>query len=89
MSVRVGIEISVPRITICHHEACRLIANGDPQGQIFRFYPDTTYGFFFLLTIKYRIFMLKKLPEVPEYAEKRHDMMTSLKHNHDFYFGKT
>ena len=34
---------------------------------------------FFLLAIKYLIFVLKKkLPEVPEYTEMRHDMMTSI-----------
>ena len=26
------IEKSVPRIAIWHHEACRLMANGDPEG---------------------------------------------------------
>ena len=32
----------------------------------------------FLLTIKYSIICLNRLPEVPEYAEIRHDMMMSL-----------
>ena len=39
-------------------------------------YRRTTHG----ITITY---IIKKLPEVSEYDEKRHDMMTSLKHNND------
>ena len=26
---------SVPRIAVWHHEACRVMTNGDPEGQIF------------------------------------------------------
>ena len=26
------IEKSAPRITDCHHEACRVMTNGDPEG---------------------------------------------------------
>ena len=33
-----GIEKSVPRITDWHHEACRVMTNGDPEGQIIRIY---------------------------------------------------
>ena len=29
------IERSVRRIAIWHHEACRVMTNGDPKGQIF------------------------------------------------------
>ena len=29
------IEKSVSRITIWHNEACRVMTNGDPEGQIF------------------------------------------------------
>ena len=35
------------------------------------FHPNN--GLFFLLTIKYRILRLKKIKEVPEYAEMRYD----------------
>ena len=47
-----GIEKSVPRITDWHHEACRVMTNGDPEGRIFLSYsyPHTNNGFFFLLT---------------------------------------
>ena len=30
-----GIEKSVPRITDWHHEACRMMTNGDHEGRIF------------------------------------------------------
>ena len=44
------IEKSVPRIAVWHHEACRVMTNGDSEGQIFLSYPHTKNGFFFLLT---------------------------------------
>ena len=34
------IEKSVPRIAVWHHEACRVMTNGDCEGQIF--YPILT-----------------------------------------------
>ena len=37
------IEKSVPRIT----EACRVMSNGDHEGQIFLSHPHTNNGFFF------------------------------------------
>ena len=70
------IEKSVPRIAFCHHEACRVLTNGDPEGQIFLSNPHTNDGFFFLLTT---IFLFKnKHLEVPEYAKIQFQMMTSL-----------
>ena len=42
------IEKSVPRIAVLHHEACRMMTNGDPDGPIFLSYPHTNNGFFFL-----------------------------------------
>ena len=50
------IEKSVPRIAVWHHEACRVMTNGDPERQIFLSYPNTNNGFFFLLT---NVFYLK------------------------------
>ena len=35
------IENSVPRIAVWHHEACRVMTNGDPEGQFF-FIPTLT-----------------------------------------------
>ena len=69
------IEKSVPRIAVCHHEACRVMTNGDPEGRIFLFYSHTNNGFFscsplFLLIyfLFIYLFILNKLPKVPEYA---------------------
>ena len=45
-----GIEQTVLRIAVWHHEACRVMTNYDPKGQIFLSYPHTNDGFFFLLT---------------------------------------
>ena len=47
MWIGVWIGKSVSRIIIWHHEACQVMTNGDPEGQIF-FYPSPK-GFFFLL----------------------------------------
>ena len=70
------IEKSVPRIAVWHHEACQVLTNGDPDGQIFLCYPHTNNGFSFLVTT---VFLFKnKLPEVPEYAKIQFHMMTSL-----------
>ena len=60
------IENSVPRITVWHHEACRLMTNGDPVGLIFLSFPHTNNRLFFLLTT---LFVKKKLPEVHEYTK--------------------
>ena len=56
-----------------------MMTNDDHEGQIVPSHPHTVKRFFFLFTIKYRIVCLKRLPEVPEYAEVQHVMMTSLK----------
>ena len=45
------IEKPVPRIAVWHHEACRVMTNGDPKGRNFLSYPHMNNGFFFLLTI--------------------------------------
>ena len=44
------IEKSVLRIGVWHHEACRVMTNGDPEGLIFLSYTYTNNGFFFLFT---------------------------------------
>ena len=44
--------MSVPRIVVWHHEACRVMLNGDSGGRGFLSYPHTNNGFFFLLTTK-------------------------------------
>ena len=50
-------EKSVPRIAVWHHEACRVMTNGDPEGRIFLSFPCTNNGFFFLLTTVFYIFI--------------------------------
>ena len=45
-----GIEKSVLRITVWHHEACRVMTNSDQEGWIFLSHPHTNNGFFFFLT---------------------------------------
>ena len=70
------IENSVPRIAVWHHEACRVMTNGDPVGPIFLSYPHTNNGFFFLLTTVFFLFK-NKLPEVAEYANIQFHMMMS------------
>ena len=40
------IEKSVLRIAFWHHEACRVMTNGDPEGRIFLSYPHKNNGFF-------------------------------------------
>ena len=55
------IEKSVPRIAVWHHEACRVMTNGDPKGQIFLSYSLTNNGFFFLLTT---VFFQKSLNRI-------------------------
>ena len=74
------IEKSVLRITFWHHEACRVMTNGDNKGRIFYFDPQTNNELIFLRTIKCSVLCLR-LPEhaeIPEYAEMWHGMMTSL-----------
>ena len=61
-----------------HHEACRVMTNGDHEAQIF--YPTLTriMDFFLLLTtvfIYFIYFFKKKLPEVPEYAKMQFHMI--------------
>ena len=44
------IEKLVPMIAVWHHEARRVMTNGDPGGWIFLSHPHTNNGFFFLRT---------------------------------------
>ena len=71
-----GIEKSVARITVWHHEACRVMTNGDPEGRIFLSYHHTNNGLFFLLTTVLFIYIFcNNLPEVSEYAKMQFHMM--------------
>ena len=44
------IEKSVPRITLWHHKACRVMTSGDQEGGIFLSYLHMNNGCLFLLT---------------------------------------
>ena len=69
---------SVPRINVWHHEACRVMTNGDTEGRIFISHPHTINGFFSCSPLNTTFYVEKRLPEVPEYAEMRtwHDDVT-------------
>ena len=41
------IEKYVPRIAVWHHEACRVMTNGDREVRIFLSHPQKNNGFFF------------------------------------------
>ena len=47
--------------------ACRVMTNGDSEGQIFLSYPHTNNGFFFLLTNVFIYLFENKHPDVTEY----------------------
>ena len=64
-----GIEKFDPMINDRYREAGRVMINGDRERRLFLSHPHTNTKFVFLFTLKYRIL----LPEVPEYAEMRHD----------------
>ena len=65
-----GIEKSVPRITVWHHEVCRVMTNGDHEGRIFltRIMDSLSCS-----PLDTAFYVLKMLPEVHEYAEMQHD----------------
>ena len=54
------IEKSVSRIAVWYHEACRVMTNGNPEGQIFLSYPHMNNGFFFFLLITLCFIFIKK-----------------------------
>ena len=60
LSCEGGIEKSLPRITTWHHEACRVMTNGNHEGHIFLSHPHGNNELFFLLTTKYFISYWKK-----------------------------
>ena len=47
------VEKSVPSITVWHHEACRVMTNGDHEGWMFLSHPHANNGFFFFFTAFY------------------------------------
>ena len=70
-----GIEKSVSRITDWHHEACRVMPNGDREERIFLSHPHTNHGLFFLHYTNFLILYwknMKRLVENPEFGKMRH-----------------
>ena len=71
------IEKSVPMITVCHHEVCRVMTNGDPRDRFF--YPTLIRTIdFFLAQNCFYLFILKKFQNDPEYAKTQLHLMTLL-----------
>ena len=65
-----------------------MMTNGDPEGRIFLSYPHTNNGFLFLAHHCF-FYYLNMLPEVPDYAEIKFHMMTSLDDNvREFQFNQ-
>ena len=60
------IEKSVPRTAVWHHEACRVMTNGDPEDGFF--YPTLTQIMDFFSCSPLFFDLKNKLPEVSEYA---------------------
>ena len=60
-----GIVKYVPRITVWHCEACRVMANGDPEGQILLSKLKQIMDYFSCSPLT---LFLNKHPEVYEYA---------------------
>ena len=58
-------EKSVPRITVWHHEACRVMTNDYPEERNFLSQPHTNNRLFFVAHHCF-CFILIKLPGVPE-----------------------
>ena len=65
----------IPRVIDWHHEACRVMTNGDCEGRIIQSHPHLNNVFFFLLTTKYFIYYWKNINKTSkntEFAELRH-----------------
>ena len=77
------IEKIIPRITVLQPDACGVMTNRDCEGHIFLSHSHTN-NYFSVLTFKYRILTLKRLPEVLQ-----HITITSLYHNNQVIFLST
>ena len=82
-----GIEKPVPKITYWHHEACRVMTNGDHKGWIFFPTLKRIMNSFSCLPRNSSFYIGKKtwkrLPKHPEYAEMRHyDVILTLQWRH-------
>ena len=55
------IENSVARVTVRHHEACRVMPNSYPEWWNFQFATNNHYGFFFLYTLPSQLHLCLKI----------------------------
>ena len=60
-----------------HRLACRVMINCDPEGQIYLSHPYTNVGFFFLVTIKYGISILKRLINIKKEGKDQKSTQSS------------
>ena len=74
----VRIEKAIPRFTVLHYEACRVMTNGEYMGQTRLSLLHTNNRFSLSPTIKYRIKYV--FPEIHEFAGIRYNMVMSLLH---------
>ena len=72
------IEKSVPRITGWHHEACRVMTNGNPEGRIFLSFPHMNNGFFLAHHCLYLLIYFKTS------SQKSLNMLNTLRCNFTF-----
>ena len=76
--MRCGLKISSWRVTVLHHETCRVMPNSYPEWWNFQFTPNNHYGFFFLRTFPLTI-AFKLLPalfyqyyaKIPTFSAKK------------------
>ena len=79
-----GIDKSVLRITDCHHEACRVMTNGDCEGQILLSHPHTNNGLFSCSPLSTAFYIGKHEKVFQKILNSlRCDMVMSFKHCND------
>ena len=92
-SIKVKKKATIVRITDWHHDACRVMTNGECEGRIF-FYPILTWimNSFSCSPLNTSFYIgkpWKSLPENPEYAEMQHgDLILTLQWRHGLTCGK-
>ena len=71
-------ERSVLRISVWHHAACRVIKNSDYEDRCLYSILIQVICIIAHPLIPSCLYLIKRLPEVPEYAEMRHNIKTLL-----------
>ena len=67
---------SIPWVAVWHHEACRVMTNGELEGGIFLSCPHTNFLLTTVFIFVFIYFILNMLSEYPEYDKMRICMMT-------------